>query len=200
MAATVTAPGRWTRRSRICPDEYVGAGRGNYERPHTLCEEERVVPTTIGVFNSHHQAERAVEALHDEGFTEDEISVIAKDTRGGDSQNDGGMDSVADGMAWGGGLGALGGLLAGIGALTIPGIGPIVAAGPLAATLSGAVAGGIGGGLLDMGIPEDRGREYEEDVKQGRILCIVETDDEDRSEDAVRILQESGADDVETHG
>ncbi|MFO7265059.1 MAG: general stress protein [Limnochordales bacterium] len=157
--------------------------------------------TTIGVFDSHDQVERAVEALHDEGFTEDEISVVAKDSRGaGGGQGGGGMDSVAEGVAWGSGLGALGGLLAGMGALTIPGIGPIVAAGPLAAALSGAVAGGIGGGLLDLGIPEDRGREYEEDVKQGRILCVVETDDDDRSEDAARILQENGASEVETHG
>lgn len=159
-------------------------------------EEEHVVATTIGVFDSHEQAERAVEALHDEGFTEDEISVIAKDNRESD---DGGTDSMAEGMAWGGGLGALGGLLAGVGGLTIPGIGPIVAAGPLAATLSGAVAGGIGGGLLDLGIPEDRGREYEDDVKQGRILCIVDSDHA-RAEDAVRIMHEAGADEVETHG
>ncbi len=161
-----------------------------------------MVATTIGVFDSHGQAERAVEALHDEGFTEEEISVVAKDDRrgnGGNGGDDGGMDNMADGAAWGSGLGALGGLLAGVGALAIPGIGPIVAAGPLAATLSGAVAGGIGGGLLDMGIPEERGKQYEEDVKQGRILCVVETDDDKRAEAAVRIMQEAGADDVETH-
>lgn len=158
--------------------------------------------TTIGVFSSREQAERAVEALHEEGFTEEEISIIARDDRGGDGGDGDGsmsMDNMADGAAWGGGLGALGGLLAGAGALAIPGIGPILAAGPLAATLSGAVAGGIGGGLLDLGIPEQRGQQYEDDVKQGRILCVVESDDEG-TDDAARIMQEAGADNVETHG
>lgn len=166
-----------------------------------LCVEgELAVATTIGVFSSRDGAERAVEALHEEGFTEEEISIIAKDDRGEDGGDDGSMnmDSMADGAAWGGGLGALGGLLAGAGALAIPGIGPILAAGPLAATLSGAVAGGIGGGLLDLGIPEARGKEYEEDVKQGRILCVVES--EDGTDDAARIMRDAGADDVETHG
>lgn len=160
-----------------------------------------MVATTIGVFSSGDEAEQAVDTLHDEGFTDDEISIIARDDRGGDGGEGGeaGMDSLADGAAWGGGLGALGGLMAGVGALAIPGVGPILAAGPLAATLSGAVAGGIGGGLLDLGIPEQRGRQYEEDVKQGRILCIVESDDE-RSEDAARIMRDAGADEVETHG
>src|SRR5690625_4721572 len=131
--------------------------------------------TTVGVFSSEQEAERAVEALHDEGFTEEEISLVARD--GGDGgQGQGGqmategMDDVSDGAAWGGGIGAVGGLLASAGALAIPGIGPILAIGPLASTLTGAVAGGIGGGLLDMGIPEERGRQFEEEVKQGRVL------------------------------
>lgn len=164
--------------------------------------------TTIGVFSSRDQAERAVETLHEEGFTEEEISVIARDDRGGQggggdgdasmTGGDMGMDHIADGATWGGGLGALGGLLAGAGALAIPGVGPILAAGPLAATLSGAVAGGIGGGLLDLGIPEERGQQYEDDVKQGRILCIVESD-ANRTNDAARIMREAGASNVETH-
>lgn len=163
--------------------------------------------TTIGVFSSQQEAERAVQTLHDEGFTEDEISVIARDDgqgrdqAGGQGQMSGDnmMDEASDGMAWGTGIGAVGGLLASAGALAIPGIGPILAIGPLASTLTGAVAGGIGGGLLDMGIPEDRGRQFEEDVKQGRLLCIVEGD-ANRMNDAARIMREAGADSVETHG
>lgn len=89
--------------------------------------------------------------------------------------------------------------MASAGALAIPGIGPIIAAGPLAAALSGAVAGGLAGGLLDMGIPEDRGRQLEEDVKQGRVLCVVEADG-GRAEEAAQILRAAGARNVETHG
>lgn len=162
--------------------------------------------TTIGVFDSQQDAERAVETLQQEGFSEEEISVIAKDDRaeqgtGAQSAGDGEveMENISDGVAWGGGLGAAGGLLAGVGALAIPGIGPILAAGPLAAALSGAVAGGLGGGLIDLGIPEQRGKEYEQDVQQGRILCVVESAG-DKTNDAARIMREAGAYDVETHG
>lgn len=161
--------------------------------------------TTIGVFSSQQEAERAVETLHDDGFTEEEISLLARDESQGGQQQGGqmadqeGMDDATDGAAWGGGLGAVGGLMASAGALAIPGIGPILAMGPLAATLGGAVAGGIGGGLLDMGIPEERGKQIEEEVRQGRVLCIVESDG-NRTNDAARIMREAGADSVETHG
>lgn len=162
--------------------------------------------TTVGVFSSRQEAEQAVETLHEEGFTEDEISLVARDDgdeqsgagSGGQMAGDG-MDDITDGAAWGGGLGAVGGLMAGAGALAIPGIGPILAIGPLASALTGAVAGGIGGGLIDMGIPEDRGRQFEDEVKQGRVLCIVESDG-NRTNDAARIMREAGADSVETHG
>ncbi|HHY47360.1 MAG TPA: hypothetical protein GX506_08710, partial [Firmicutes bacterium] len=94
--------------------------------------------------------------------------------------------------------GGAAGLLAGLGALAIPGIGPIVAAGPLAATLSGAVTGGLVGGLVDLGIPDERGRYYEERVKQGGVLTAVKTDAR-KADEAARILRESGATDVEMH-
>ena len=110
-----------------------------------------------------------------------------------------GAADVSEGTTWGGALGGLTGLLAGAGALAIPGIGPIIAAGPLAATLSGAVAGGVAGGLIDLGIPEDRGRYYEEEVKRGKILAVIESDDDNKLEDAVDVLREYGANDVETH-
>lgn len=161
--------------------------------------------TTVGVFSSQQEAERAVETLQDEGFTEDEISVLARDQgeggqEGGEQMGGaGGMDGLTDGTAWGTGIGAVGGLLASAGALAIPGIGPILAVGPLASTLTGAVAGGLGGGLLDLGIPEDRGRQFEDDLRQGMVLCIVETDG-NRSNEAARIMREAGAESVESHG
>lgn len=160
--------------------------------------------TTVGVFSSQQEAEQAVEALHQDGFTEEEISLVARD-EGQEGQQQGeqmggeGMDDLSDGMAWGGGVGAVGGLLASAGALAIPGIGPILAIGPLASALTGAVAGGIGGGLIDMGIPEERGQQFEEEVKQGRVLCIVESD-KNKMNAAARIMREAGADSVETHG
>ncbi len=108
-------------------------------------------------------------------------------------------DSIGDGTAWGGALGGVAGLLAGMGALAIPGIGPIIAAGPLAGVLSGAVTGGVAGGLIDLGIPEERGRQYESELKQGGVLAVIETS-EDKVNDASSILRQNGAKDVEAHG
>ena len=65
------------------------------------------------------------------------------------------------------------GLAVGAGALFIPGIGPLIAAGPIAGMLSGAAAGGIAGGLIDWGIPAEESHHYEEDVKQGKTLVAV---------------------------
>jgi uncharacterized membrane protein len=70
--------------------------------------------------------------------------------------------------------------------------------GPLAATLGGAATGGIAGGLIDAGIPEDRGQYYENEVRSGRFLVMVQSG-EDRIEDAAGILRKTGAKDVEVH-
>lgn len=162
-----------------------------------------VLSTVIGTFADRNQAEKAVKALRDRGFTEDEISIIAKggNQGGGDfeaADSDMALGGVGEGTTWGGVLGGAAGLLAGVGALAIPGIGPIVAAGPLAATLSGAVTGGVAGGLLDLGIPEDRGQFFEEEVRRGRFLTVIETES-GMVEDAARIMRDNGAADVEAH-
>jgi hypothetical protein len=164
------------------------------------------VATVIGTFDTERQAEKAVKHMRDNGFEDNEISIIARDksdiagrgdtdTEAGDE--DMGMGSLATGTAWGGALGGIAGLLAGAGALAIPGIGPIIALGPLAATLSGVVAGGIVGGLVDLGIPQDRSDFYEEEVKRGKILAVIDTDD--KVEEAESILKEFGANDVESY-
>jgi len=156
----------------------------------------------VGVFESRERAREAIEALEAEGFSEDDLSIVARQQEG---QEGGGQDSgdltadITQGAAWGGGLGALGGLLAGAGALAIPGIGPILAAGPLAAGLSGAVAGGVAGGLIEMGIPEEAGQQFEEDVKQGRLLAIVETEEDDQVGRVERLLEEYGADEIQSY-
>lgn len=161
--------------------------------------------TVIGVFRDVKTAEEAVRALRNKGFKDNEISIVAKDdqnkTRKRDMEVGGemGTDTISDGTAWGGALGGVAGLLAGVGALAIPGIGPIVAAGPLAGVLSGAVTGGVAGGLIDLGIQEERGRQYEQELKKGGILAVIETS-EDKVNDASSILRQNGAKDVEAHG
>jgi len=157
-----------------------------------------VARTVIGVFDEKEQAEQAVRQLKAEGYTEQEISIVAKgdQEQGGDGM---GLNmDVSEGMTWGGTLGGIAGLLAGVGALAIPGIGPLVAAGPLAATLSGVAAGGVAGGLLDMGIPEERGNVYENEVRQGGILCTVEVEDGEEQQ-VEELLRGQGAREVESH-
>ncbi|MGB9840993.1 general stress protein, partial [Thermovenabulum sp.] len=132
------------------------------------------VKTVIGVFENKQQAEKAVNALRNSGFDTNEISIVAK----GGKKNNGNngdeetleMDTLTDGTATGGVIGGLAGLAIGAGALAIPGIGPLFAAGPIAGLLSGAATGGIAGSLIDWGIPAERGRYYEEEVKKGKML------------------------------
>lgn len=138
----------------------------------------------VGAFRKEQEATRAIEELKRQGFSTEEISVVAKD-RGESSSIQNETDTkapegLASGAATGGVLGGVTGLLAGIGALAIPGIGPIIAAGPIAATLTGAAvgagAGGLVGGLIGLGIPEDRAKEYGDYVNEGNILVIVDAD------------------------
>ncbi len=162
--------------------------------------------TVIGVFDSVDRAEKTADDLQRKGFSKDEISVVAKESsaRGDDRQDDREGDrqtmdqDLSTGINTGSAIGGAAGILAGIGALAIPGIGPLVAAGPIAAGLTGAAAGGLTGGLVDWGIPEESGRKYEDRVKEGKIVAAVKCDD-DKVKDAADIMRRNGAYDVETH-
>jgi uncharacterized membrane protein len=157
--------------------------------------------TVLGVFNSVDQAEKAADELRKKGFKKDEISIIAKESSARQGDRERGRDTggtLTQGVSTGGAIGGAAGLLAGVGALAVPGIGPIVAAGPIAAALTGAVTGGMAGGLIDWGIPEETGRKYEEKVREGKIVAAVKTSD-DKVQDAADILRRNGASDVETH-
>lgn len=155
------------------------------------------VKMVIGVFDSHQQAEKAVSELRNQGFSTEEINVVSKERK---RQNNTEFvdDDITDGALTGGTLGGIGGLMVGAGALAIPGIGPIVAAGPIAAALSGAVAGGIAGGLIDWGIPAEVSRRYEQHVAEGGILAVIRSD-ATKVQQAAQVLRQNGARDVESH-
>ncbi|WP_042206668.1 general stress protein [Paenibacillus durus] len=138
----------------------------------------------VGVFDTGREATNAIQQLQAKGIRNDDISVVTRDredlrmiTEETDTMA---PEGVATGAATGGVVGGIAGLLAGIGALAIPGIGPIIAAGPIAGALTGAAmgasAGGLVGGLVGLGIPEEEAREYEGYVKQGKILVLVDDD------------------------
>ncbi|KOR76025.1 YsnF/AvaK domain-containing protein [Paenibacillus solani] len=138
----------------------------------------------VGVFASEHDASNAIQDLKDLGYRADDISVVGKNKADIDTIHDEtgtkAPEGIATGAATGGVLGGVAGLLAGLGALAIPGIGPILAAGPIAATLTGAAVGagtgGLVGGLVGLGIPEDEAEEYNTHVNSGRILVMVDAD------------------------
>ncbi|WP_414578749.1 general stress protein [Anabaena sp. CCY 9402-a] len=142
----------------------------------------------IGVFPHRRDAEVALAELRNAGFPMNQVSLIAKDTKDhGTPGVDRGIGNKADegakaGAATGGVFGGLGGLLVGLGALAIPGIGPVIAGGAAATALAttvaggavGAAAGGIVGGLVGLGIPEDRARVYSDRFQRGDYLVIVD--------------------------
>lgn len=162
--------------------------------------------TIVAVFDHQSHAENAARQVKDQGLRTDDISIIARQQGaegGGVTANMGtdarGVnDNISDGVISGGVLGGLAGLLIGAGSMAVPGLGIIAAAGPITGLLSGAVTGGIVGGLIDLGIPENRSRQYETDVKAGKILFSMKTE-EDKVDKIASILRNNGAVSVDTY-
>jgi len=111
-------------------------------------------------------------------------------------------EGATTGGVTGGVAGGVIGLLAGIGALAIPGLGPFIAAGPIMAALSGAsigaATGGLVGGLVGMGIPEIEAKRYEQKLRDGNFLIAVDIDDDDDEDRAKEIFKAAGAEDIST--
>jgi hypothetical protein len=162
----------------------------------------------IGLLSTQSQAELVVGELQRAGFSGNDISVLFPDKTGtrdfAHEQNTKAPEGAVAGAGAGGAIGGTLGLLAGIGALAIPGVGPLIAAGPIMAALSGAAAGaavgGITGALVGMGIPEIEAKQYEGRVKSGSILVSVHAEDADERTRAKQVLQNGGATDVVTTG
>lgn len=156
------------------------------------------------IAKSHSQAEQIVERLQGAGFPSSEISILLPDTEGkhdiGHVKATKAPEGATTGAATGGVTGGVIGLLAGIGALAIPGVGPFIAAGPIMAALSGAAiggaTGGVVGGLIGLGIPEIEAKRYEEKLKSGNYLIAVHTHDGAEEKRAKEIYKNAGADDI----
>ncbi len=150
------------------------------------------------------QAETVVAQLQAAGFANNDISALFPDKTGtrdfAHEHNTKAPEGAVAGAGAGGLLGGTLGLLAGIGALAIPGLGPFIAAGPLLATLSGVAAGatvgGITGALVGMGIPEIEAKAYENKVKGGNILIAVHTSTADQVKRAEEIFKTARGSDV----
>src|ERR1700675_4194349 len=154
------------------------------------------------------QADAVVGKLISAGFSDNDISVLFPDkgsTRDFAHKKETKMPEGATvGASTGGVVGGTIGLLAGIGALAIPGLGPFIAAGPIMAALAGAAGGAAGGGLtgalIGMGIPEYEAKRYEGKVKDGNILMSVHTEDSKERDRANEIFVKGGADDISYTG
>ena len=154
--------------------------------------------------NSESQASSIVENLKETGFSNDDISALFPDKHSSRDFAHEQKTKAPEGATTGAGAGAvLGGVLgwlAGIGALAIPGVGPLIAAGPIVGLLSGAAVGGATGGvagaLIGYGMPEIEAKRYEGKVKSGNILLSVHTEDSDEVKRAKEIFKQHRAEDI----
>jgi hypothetical protein len=162
----------------------------------------------FGIYRTREQAENAVDTLTAAGFRATDISVLMPENIGtkdfAHEKNTKAPEGAATGAGTGAVIGGTLGLLAGIGALAIPGLGPFIAAGPIMGALAGMGTGGAVGGLIGalvgMGIPEYEAKRYEGLVKAGKILLSVHCDNSEWTGKAKDILERTGAEDVSSTG
>ncbi len=162
----------------------------------------------FGIYHTGNQAERSVDDLLAAGFANDDISVLLPDHQGSKDfaheKNTKAPEGTATGVTAGGAIGGTLGLLAGLGALAIPGVGPLLAAGPILSALAGLGAGGAVGGLIGalvgMGIPEFEAKRYEGHIKEGGVLLSVHCDTTEEVTRAKDLLKQTGAQDISSTG
>jgi hypothetical protein len=162
-------------------------------------------PTAVyGIYAAREEVEKVVDRLRREGFLSHDISVVFPDR---DMNKEFALEKntkAPEGALAGGGTGLIVGgalgWLAGIGTLAIPGVGPLLAAGPIVAALAGAgvgsAVGGIAGALIGLGVPEIEAKRYEEEIKRGRILVSVHCESVLAAQKARKVLDDSGAKEV----
>lgn len=176
----------------------------------------------FGLMSSQDQAQKLVDRLLSSGFRNEDISLLAPDRKDG-RKDMGKFESVehskherlgkmgtekhtkapegaTTGAAAGGIIGGSIGLLAGIGALAIPGLGAFIAAGPIMAALGGSAIGGsvglVVGALVGAGIPEYEAKRYEEGLKKGNVLISVHTETDKELDRAKDMMKKEGATDI----
>jgi hypothetical protein len=162
----------------------------------------------FGIYPSGVAAERTVDSLVAAGFSHNDISVLLPDNQSSKEfaheKNTKAPEGTTTGVAAGGTIGGTLGLLAGIGALAIPGVGPFIAAGPIMGALAGmgvgGALGGLVGALVGMGIPEYEAKRYEGRIKNGGVLLSVHCDTSEEISRAKEVLKRTGAEDISSAG
>lgn len=141
-----------------------------------------MVKHTVGAYDTEQEAISAIEKLKSQGYRTEDISILSKNTsiasEVASETGDEAMAGAVTGVATGGALGGIGGILLGLGVMAIPGVGPIVAAGPIATGLTGlaagATVGGLGGAFVGMGLSAKEAEKYNDQISAGKILVIVD--------------------------
>src|SRR6202165_4143065 len=162
----------------------------------------------FGIYKSSAEAETAVDRLSSAGFSHNDISVLLPDTQSSKEfaheKNTKAPEGTTTGVTTGGAVGGTLGLLAGVGALGIPGLGPFISAGPIMGALAGLGVGGAVGGLIGalvgMGIPEYEAKRSEGRVKDGGVLLSVHCDTSEEISRAKDLLKQTGAEDISSAG
>jgi hypothetical protein len=169
----------------------------------------------MGIFDNKNNAEKVVNELQISGFNPKDISIIMKDGEStkemGDATSAKVSTGAATGAVTGGVIGALAGLLVGVGAIVIPGIGAVLIGGPIAAalgltgaaatavsgTVTGILAGGVLGALVNLGVPENEAKIYEQRLNQGDVIIAVPVM-EDQEQAVIDVLKNNGAEQINT--
>ena len=164
--------------------------------------------SVFGIYHDQPGVEEAVDTLRAAGFRNTDISVLFQENRGtkdlAHEKNTKAPEGATAGGIIGGVTGGVLGWLTGIGVLAIPGLGPLIAAGPIVAALAGAGAvgavGGVIGALAGMGVPEYEAKRYEGRIRDGGILLSVHCDNSGWVQRAKDLLRQTGADDIGAEG
>lgn len=170
--------------------------------------EPDMVKTVIGLMDNLDEARSAVRELAESGIERNDIGFMANERHavpGETAVREAAAEQATSGALAGAGagaaLGGAAGLILAVAPIAIPGIGPLLAAGPIAAALTaagrGAVAGGLIGGLTRLGVPEQQAHYYAEAVRRGGILVSVAAETDVLADMAVVIMKRHGAVDID---
>lgn len=162
----------------------------------------------FGIYSTRAAVEHATDTLVTSGFSSSAISVLLPENLGGreigTEKNTKAPEGATTGASSGAVIGGTLGLLAGIGLLAIPGVGPFIAAGPIMAALAGmgvgGTVGGVTGALIGMGIPEYEAKRYEGRLQKGGILLSVHCNTAEEIKRAKEIVERTGAQDISSTG
>ena len=161
-----------------------------------------VARVVVGIFDRLEQADAAVREVHRAGYAAEEVSLVLQPP-GTPPEVGTGATKAEQGAVVGASAGTVLGGIAALAALAIPGVGPLLAAGPIAAVISGALVGGTLGGLVGsftgLGIPTERAQEYEATVRKGGIVVVINVPDRSADDQVTSLLRRHGAREVASY-